>query len=215
MSSIVLFLLLGALSACAPEKTADVPEIVVSGALRGRTGAFLTVGDAASRVSVVMATLPGLLFRVSAPAGSGLRPWASTGGDGHVRVELQSTDQDGPDEVRIVLNRDVRWDIRLPAGAGEEQLDLRRGRVARIDLGAAGLVELRLPRPRGTVPVTLLDDAGSLLLSVDPATALRFRSAQRVVQTPGWVTAADRYAVYARGNVELTIQGPPTGPEAR
>jgi hypothetical protein len=193
----------------------DVPETVVVGALQGRTGAFLTVGDAASRVSVVMATLPGLLFRVSAPAGSGLRPWASSDGDGHVRVELRPTGQDGPDEVRIVLNRDVRWDIRLPAGAGEEQLDLRRGRIARVDLGAAGLVELRLPRPRGTVPVTMLDDAGSLVLSADPATELRFRSTERVIQTPGWATVRDRYAVHAKGSVELTIQGPPTGPEAR
>jgi len=209
MPGIVAFLLVVSLSACAPREPATPPEYAVAGALRGRTGAFLTVGDAASRVRVVVATLPGLLFRISTPPGSGIVPRVRADGDGHVRVGLSPTEQDGPDEVRIVLNRDVRWDIRLPVGAGEEQLDLRRGRITRVDLGAAGLVELRLPAPRGTVPITLLDDVGSLVLAADPATELRIRSTDEVLRTPGWATAANRYAVRAHRSVgNLSVQGP-------
>src|SRR5688572_3819041 len=127
---------------CGPETTlgarqmpaGDGPqEHVLAGALHGRTGAFLIVRDAASRVEVRLADLPGLLYRISTPADSGLAPWV-TGTQGRVRIVLRPTGADGPDTVTILLNRAVRWDIRLPAGAGEQRLDLAAGRVTRIDL---------------------------------------------------------------------------------
>ena len=40
----------------------------------GRTTAHLRLGDAASRVEVRLARLPGLLYRISTPADSGLAP---------------------------------------------------------------------------------------------------------------------------------------------
>ena len=187
---------------------------VVAGPLRGRTGAYLTVRDAASRVRVVLAVLPGLLYRISTPAGSGLAPRVS-GGGGRVQAVLLPTGGDGPDEVHIVLNRNVRWDIRLPAGAGEQQLDLRRGRVSRLELGASGLVEMSLPAPAGHVPVALAGGVGSLLLSAAPGTPLRIGLAGgagaadtpwsaglatppgTVWQTEGWRLARDRYAIRA------------------
>ncbi|MET0415316.1 MAG: hypothetical protein ABW022_04785, partial [Actinoplanes sp.] len=150
------------------------PEHVVAGELHGRTGAYLTLRDAASRVRIVVAGLPGLLFRISTPAGSGLAPRV-TGRGGRILAALHPTGADGPDEVRIVLNREVRWDIRLPAGAGEQRLDLARGRVTRLDLGASGLIEMRLPPPSGTVPVTFLDDVGQVRVTVADATPMRFR----------------------------------------
>ncbi|HET6533905.1 MAG TPA: hypothetical protein VFH03_25250, partial [Actinoplanes sp.] len=111
---------------------------MVAGSLHGRTGAYLLVRDAASRVEVRLADLPGLLYRISTPAGSGLAPRV-TGPTGRIRVGLQSTGEDGPDIVTILLNRSVRWDIRLPAGAGEQRLYLAEGSVTRLDLGSSGL----------------------------------------------------------------------------
>ncbi len=54
--------------------------------------------------------MPGLLYRISTPADSGLAPRVS-GRSGRFQAALLHTGRDGPDEVSIVLNRDVRWDI--------------------------------------------------------------------------------------------------------
>jgi hypothetical protein len=193
----------------APIRLADEPpprEHVVAGPLRGRTGAFLTVRDAASRVRLVLAAMPGQLYRISTPAGSGLAPRVTVR-DGRILATLRPTGADGPDEVRIVLNRDVRWDIRLPAGAGEQQLDLRRGRFTRLELGASGLVELRLPAPVGTVPVTLTDDAGRVTLTTPPATPLRVELGGVSRQTSGWARARNRYVLRARESIgALTLR---------
>ncbi|XVU23340.1 hypothetical protein ACQPZJ_39745 [Actinoplanes sp. CA-054009] len=132
----------------------------------------MTVDDAASRVQVIMASLPGMLYRVTTPAGAGLEPHVRVEG-GSVRAGLRPTGTDGPHEVRIVLNRDVRWTVRLPAGAGEQQLDLARGRVTRVELGASGLIELRLPEPAGTVPVTLAGGVGTLSVTAPSGVPLR------------------------------------------
>jgi hypothetical protein len=226
--STVAFLLVSALVMGSCRAAVQAPSIaaehVVSGTLQGRTGAYLTVPYAASRVRIVTARLPGMLYRISTSAGSGLVP-VVTGRDGRIRVALRPTGEDGPDEVRIVLNRAVRWDIRLPAGAGEQQLDLARGRVTRLDLGASGLIEMRLPRPSGTVPVTFLAGVGTAAITVSPGTRVRFDLAEPagsattpwapgILQSPGWPTARDRYAVHARSVVGSLILRQ-SGPEAR
>jgi hypothetical protein len=223
--TIVALSLVSVLLGCAPRITArpaeGQPEHVAAGPLLGRTGAYLTVEDAASRVQVTMATLPGLLYRISTPGDSGLEPHV-TSENGVIRARLLATGADGPDDVRIVLNRDVRWSIALPAGAGEQELDLRRGRVTRVDLGASGLVELRLPAPTGTVPITLGGAVGSVVLSGAPLrleldrgaghATLPWTSAEMidpgvVVQTPGWIRTTDRYAIKAHGGVgALTVR---------
>ena len=225
--STIALSLVGALLLTGCESRAPTPpplppvdrENVVAGPLMGRTGAFLTVGDAASRIQIVLAALPGLLYRISTPAGSGLAPIV-TGRGGRVRAALRPTGADGPHEVRIVLNRDVRWDIRLPAGAGEQRLDLARGRITRVDLGASGLIEMRLPHPVGTVPLTFAGGVGTLVVTVPATAPLRLRldagaGAARTPWTTGEVpagtvlgppvrrTAVDRYAVRARADIGL------------
>jgi len=205
----------------------DTPQRhVLAGALHGRTGAFLIVRDAASRVEVRLADLPGLLYRISTPADSGLAP-AVTGAPGRVRLGLRPTGADGPDTVEILLNRAVRWDIRLPAGAGEQHLDLAAGRIRRLELGSgAGLVSMRLPPPRGTVPITLAGGVGEVAVAVPADTPLRFhlRGGAALVAVPwtartragagamlapaGWAKATDRYAVEVTAEVgSVTLWG--------
>ncbi|WP_306206480.1 hypothetical protein [Actinoplanes sp. RD1] len=152
----------------------DSPHLA-TGPLRGRTTGELTVRDAASRIVVRLVSLPDQLYRVSTPAGSGLAPRV-TARDGRVRVTLVATGADGPDVVEVLLNRAVRWDLRLPAGAGEKHLDLVAGRLRRITLGsAAGLVSLRLPRPRGSVPLVVAGPVGELSVAAPAGTAIRLR----------------------------------------
>ncbi|WP_436527702.1 hypothetical protein [Actinoplanes sp. HUAS TT8] len=145
-----------------------VTEQVQSGALLKRTGAWLTVTDPASRVQVRTAALPGLLYRVSSASDAGVAPVVTRRG-GRVVVRLRATGSDGLDEVRIVLNQDVRWDIRLPAGAGEQQLNLRGGRVGHVELGTSGLAEVWLPEPAGTLPVTFTGGVGTAILTAGGA----------------------------------------------
>ncbi|GAA0511927.1 hypothetical protein Ade02nite_44380 [Paractinoplanes deccanensis] len=207
-----------------PTIASQAPGRVAVGALQGRTQATLTVVDAASRVQVIMASLPGMLYRISTPPGAGLEPHVAVAGPS-IRAELRPTGTDGPHEVRIVLNRDVRWGIRLPEGAGEQQLDLVRGRITRVELGASGLVELRLPRPVGTVPVTLRGAVGTLSVTAPQDTPLRVgldRGAGSAT-TPWtvaealpagtylgpaiWTTARHRYALRAREGIGfLTVR---------
>ncbi|GLW34763.1 hypothetical protein Areg01_77000 [Actinoplanes regularis] len=212
----------------APRPAPSASERVLTGPLLNRTGAWLTVSDAASRVRVQTATLPGLLYRVSSAPGSGVAPVVVRRG-GRVAVHLRATEGNGIDEVRIVLNRDVRWDIRLPAGAGEQQLDLCDGRVSRVDLGASGLAEVSLPDPDGTVSVTFTGGVGTAILATRTGAPFRIHLDQgagavltpwvmnngtptgAVFQEAGWPLAADRYVVRAvagMGSVVLRRSGP-------
>jgi hypothetical protein len=194
-----------------------------AGPLGARTGAYLTLSDAAGRVDVRFADLPGLLYRITTPYESGLAPRVE-GPAGHPRVRLRPTGGDGPETVTILLNRTVRWDIRLPGG-GEQVLDLRAGRPARVRLGGGGLVDLRLPAPDGRVPVTVSGSVGDLTLTAPARTALRLRlrggaaraavpwAAERAAAPgtelagPGWAGAHDRYTVDVDGTVGvLTVR---------
>ncbi|MFC7533658.1 hypothetical protein [Actinoplanes sp. GCM10030250] len=224
-----LFLLFGPVACSGSEQVPPhpfptKPDRVLAGPLQDRTGAWLTLGDAASRVRVQFATLPGLLYRISTGPDSGVAPVVSRHG-GRVAVRLRGTGRDGLDEVRIVLNRDVRWDIRLPAGAGEQQLQLRKGRVARVDLGASGLAEVWLSDPVGTVPVTFTGGIGTAVLVARTAAPFKIRFDQGAgsVETPwavnngtaagtvlrerGYARAADRYLVRVKGGLgHLTLR---------
>ncbi|MEV0898595.1 hypothetical protein [Actinoplanes sp. NPDC049802] len=195
---------------------------VVAGALHRRTAALLTLGDAASRVRVRFGDLPGLLYRISTAPDSGVAPVVTRRG-GRVTVKLERTGRDGLDEVRIVLNRDVRWDIRLPAGAGEQHLNLRDGRLDRVYLGSAGLTEVWLPEPDGTVPVILAGGAGTAVLSAGGGAPFRVRfdagagsvktpwtanngtPAGTVLREPGFRLSRDRYVVRAEGGLGALV----------
>jgi hypothetical protein len=219
------------LTACTPRKTIPAPaaepstapgERVLAGSLHGRTGAYLVVRDAASRVEIRSAKLPGLLYRISTPADSGLAPRV-TGGAGRVRLGLRPTGDDGPDTVTILLNRAVRWDIRLPAGAGEQRLDLAGGAVARVDLGGSGLIDVRLPPPQGTVPVSFTGGAAAVTVTgagpvritlhkgagsvVTPWASTNGSPTGAVLTAPSWPAARNRYSVDARAGIgALTVR---------
>ena len=215
--------------------TADLVQAAPSarrleGSLNGRTGAVLTLSSAAAAVDLRLTDLPGLLYRISTPAGSGLAPRV-TGVNGMIRLRLAPTGEDGPDRVTILLNRRVRWHLRLAAGAGEQHLDLSRGRVGAVVLGAGtGLVRLRLPRPRGTVPIRLSGAVGSAQLITPAGVPVAVRLARGAaavhlpwlvraqvqagasLRPPGWSVADDRYLLDARGDVGgLTVTAPGAG----
>jgi hypothetical protein len=205
-----------------PPPAATAEERVVVGPLQNRSGAWLTVGDAAARIRVRFAPLPGLLYRISTSSDAGVAPVVSHR-DGRVLVRLRATGRSGLDELRIVLNRAVRWDLRFPKGAGEQQLNLRDGRVTRVDVGSAGLAEVWLPDPDGTVPVNFLGGIGTAMLSLRDGSPVRVRlgegagsveapwttnngtAAGTVLREPGFQQSRDRYAVRAEAGLGALI----------
>jgi hypothetical protein len=194
-----------------PSSGTTTGERVVAGSRHGHTTGYLRLGDAASRVEVRLVPLADLLYRISTPAGSGLAPRV-TGGPGRVRLALQPTGEDGPDTVLILLNRAVRWDLRLPAGAGEQHLDLSTGSVSRVDVGPSGLLDLALPAPRGTVPVILRGGVGTLTVTAPRGAPVRLRTPDGSLSgaDPAWPRARRRYLIDARAAVgSVTVRHSP------
>jgi hypothetical protein len=171
-----------------------------SGALRGRTGSLrsgarLVVVAAAARVNLRVTDLPGLLYRVSTAADSGVAPSVTAAG-GTVTVGLRPAGGDGTDAVDIQLNRAVRWHIRLAAGAGEQRLHLTGGRIGMVEAGAgAGLVRMWLPRPTGTVPITLTGSVGRAEFTVPRGVPVRVRAGGTLAAVS--VRGAERHGVPA------------------
>jgi hypothetical protein len=200
------------------------PPHRLAGALNGRTGAHLTLGSPAASVQVRLTDLPGLLYRISTPGDSGLAPRV-TGPAGVVGLRLAPTGEDGEDRVEILLNRNVRWHIRMTVGAGEQRLDLGRGRISGVVVGAGtGLVRMRLPRPRGTVPIRLTGAVGTAEIVAPVPVRVRFGGdapdvrlpwvapvsvrAGTTLTQPGWPIAPDRYLLDARAGVGSLTVGP-------
>jgi hypothetical protein len=62
----------------------------------------------------------------------------------------------GTPKVDVLLDSRVSWAIRLRGGVRRGIVDLSRGSVRRFDLNAgAALLELRLPRLDGTLPIRM------------------------------------------------------------
>jgi hypothetical protein len=220
-------------SAPAPERRSHGPRTDadarqprrIAGPLDGRTGAYLTLGSAAASIELRTTDLPGMLYRVSTPADSGLSPRV-TGSRGFVRVMLAPTGQDGPDRIEILLNRRVRWHLRLTAGAGEQHLELGTARLSGIELGAGtGLVTMKLPRTRGVVPIRLTGAVGTTEVVVPAGVPVRVRlrrgasavtlpwtvraavRAGTVLSPNAWAGSPGRYLLDARGTIgTLTVR---------
>jgi hypothetical protein len=191
-------------------------ETIASG---GQRDATLSVVSGAASVTVTAGGMPGALARAWTPAHSGIRPSLSLSG-GTVRLALTGTGQPGPDAVWVELSSAVRWRLRLSGGASDVSLRLGNGRIAGIDF-VAGVSRIiaALPRPAGTVTITLAGGASELSIDVPAAVPARLQlfggAAQAVLAgrvhtgiaggtvltAPGWAGARDRYDLDATAGV--------------
>jgi hypothetical protein len=122
--------------------------------------ATFEVADGAATIRFHTADLGPDLYRVDAP---GARPQV-TEEDGTVRLSV--ADRTGP--VEIALAADVRWDLRIGGGGDLSTIDLSGARPRSVELtGGASEIDLTLPRPDGTLTVTL--SAGVSLFDVHSA----------------------------------------------
>jgi hypothetical protein len=123
------------------------------------------------------------------------------------RLDLTRTGAPGTAGLDIQLNSRVSWTIRLTGGTTEQDVDMRAGGLAGLQLtGGNSLMVLRLPKPEGTVPLYIGGTVGRLSLATDTGTMVRLRLAkpagvvtvdeakQRTPVTPaGWASAQNRY----------------------
>lgn len=136
----------------------------VSAPLGNRKVASFELLAGVSTVQVSMKDLGGDLYRISTPADAGIKPSPAIKGDD---VQLQ-VDRDGSGtggQIQVVLSTAVRWQLKFSGYADEQQIDLSGGKVSSVEM-IAGMhkADLQLPKPSGTVPVTITGAVDQLAL---------------------------------------------------
>jgi hypothetical protein len=179
------------------------------GAVRTRS---LEVVGAVTVLRVRSADLGEALFDI-ATTDPGVVPNLTDSKQG-TRLELVRTGDAGAAEVVIQLNAKVAWTLRLRNGSSEQDVDMRAGGVAGIEVaGGAARVGLQLPRPKGTVPLSVAGPVTELVVRTRAGTPVRLRlgggadsvvvdgKARRKLKagakltSAGWSAAGKRYDV--------------------
>jgi hypothetical protein len=192
----------------------------------GQRGASLAVLSGAASVTVSAASMPGVLVRAWTPADSGIRP-ELVDVDGTVQVYLAGTGNPGPAAVWIRVSSAVRWRLQFSGGASQTSVQMGNGQVSGLDFTAgSSLITMGLPRPAGTVTITLVGGASQVNLAVPRGVSARLQlfggssvatlggqtytgiAGGTVLTEPGWATAAHRYDVAAPAGVsQITVSG--------
>lgn len=201
--------------------TAAVPRTVSSAPLKGAAGGRLRFPRGATWVTVRAGTAMPELF------------WARfTGTKPNVRVVVNDVDIEsrgfGPVTWRlrsahIALNASIPWQFGCQGGAWRLTADLRGLQLTMVTLeGGASKVDLRLPRPSGTVPIRIRGGASEISVRRPNGVAVRVvvhggfgklqvdgksieAADEKPVQSPDYVEAADRYDLELAGGANQFV----------
>jgi uncharacterized membrane protein len=124
----------------------------------------------------------------------------------------------------IALNTSIPWRVDADAGVAYLTADLRGLRLTAVSIsGAASRLDLRLPRPSGTVPIHIRDGAANVSIRrpagvavravvPDGAASVQFDElrigpidSQTPIQSPDYDGATDRYDVEGHGGLARLI----------
>jgi hypothetical protein len=190
----------------------------------GLTRAELKVTSGTAILDVSTGKLGGTLLRVSTPDGAPVRPVLSD--QGLIVLSLVGAAPGGPGPagrrpdsgyaVKVVLNSAVTWSLDLAGGTQLTTVDLRGGKVAGIAVMAGSdTLDMKLPRPAGTLPLLLAGGVSQFLLSLPAGVPAQVTvgggassvsldgqhltgiAGGTVVTSPGWAAATARYDVDA------------------
>src|SRR5689334_3343404 len=201
------------------------------------TRAELKVTSGTAILDVSVGKLGATLLRVSTPDGAPVRPVLSD--PGLIVLSLAGTAPGGPPAqrqdsgyaVKVVLNAAVTWSLDLAGGTQLTQIDLRGGKVAGIAVMAGSdTLDMRLPRPAGTLPLLLAGGVSQFLLSLPAGVPAQVTvgggasfvsldgrhltgiAGGTVVTSPGWAAATSRYDIDATsGFSRLAVSRQATG----
>ncbi|MCA2218145.1 hypothetical protein [Jidongwangia harbinensis] len=188
------------------------------------SAATFTLINGADTVRVRLGDLGDDLFEVATPDDAKVSPTVQVDGT-TVVAGLRGTGHHGPAAVSVLLNDDVRWLVKLGAGAVEKQVDLTGGPGGNVELGTGSTrAEVALPAAAGqqtvtmtggvqTMEVRLAGDApvrvavgnGAGSVTVDGQTRTGVPGGS-VWAPPTWTTATDTYDInVAAGVSQLTV----------
>jgi hypothetical protein len=145
------------------------------------------------------------------------------------QLDIARTGQPGRIGAEILLNSRVRWTLRLVGGAAEQDIDMRSGGLAGVELiGGASRAALWLPEPKGTVGVKVTGGVSELDVyraaglpvrtrlgrgaddAVVDGRARRRVKAGTVLTSTGWTGAANRYDVTVQADLTtLRVESAP------
>lgn len=201
-----------------------VPGPQITALLDSAKTRSLEVTGASTSLRIRSADLGPLLFSVDTLDGSAM-PGVEDTSRG-LRLTLVRT---GADATEIRLNSKVRWTIRLAGESTAQEIDMRAGGLAGIELaGAASDALLDLPRPAKAVALRVTGAVGSLRIRAGDDVPVRVRlgrgadtttldGTQRqnaksgtVLASAGWQSAKKRYDVKVTARVNsVTVDHTP------
>jgi hypothetical protein len=159
----------------------------------------------ATTVAVRTGDLGADRVRAVTPDGASVAPALTVDGD-TVAVHLVRTGEPGPAAVTVLLDRRVRWQVRMSGGAVSQQLDLRGARLSGVDLAAgATRIDLRLPPPDRAVGIRMAGGATEFAVHVPAGVATGVRVGGGAASTE--VDGVRRTGL-AGGTVVSTATGP-------
>jgi hypothetical protein len=190
------------------------------GGLRGNVQATrFAMVNGADVVRVRIADLGADRYDISTPSGSKVLPTVTVQ-DGEILAGVRDGTGTGPAVVTVVLDDDVRWQIRLAGGASDQAVDLTAGPGGDVDFSAGtARAAVALPAAKGTQRVVLAGGAGefSVRLAGDAPARVRAGGGAGTVTIDGqshsgvaggtvwapdnWSSAADRYDIDATSGV--------------
>lgn len=195
----------------------------VAGTAHGRDEATLDLVSGVTTVTVRTGDLGSDMYRISTPDHAAQLP-AVVDRDDRIEVQLADSGEKGASTVLIELSDRVAWHLRIGGGAAEASVDLRKGGVASVDFpNGVSSIDLSLPSPRGTVPVTVAGGASTWSVHLPAGVAAQLRvgggasaatfdgtqhsgiSGGTTYQTDGYDSATDRYYLDAASGVSTIL----------
>ena len=144
----------------------------------GHSSATLQVisGTPALTIGVASLGVTGTLLRATTPPGSTAPQLRVVDGpDGNAVISLSATRASA---ITVTLNAAVNWQLNLASGTTRTVANLRGSQVTGISVTkGSDVIDLTLPRPRGSVPVRLAAGASQLLLSLPSGVPARVTAA--------------------------------------
>jgi hypothetical protein len=208
-----------------PAPPAPVPytaSLPVDGASRA-TFQLLT-GTPTLKIGMANLGANGKLLSVTAAAGATVPQLHLTNGSGTAGALASLSVQHAP-AITVILNSAVSWQLDLAGGTTHTLADLRTGQVTGIAVTkGSDIIDLRMPKPDGSVLVRLAAGASQFLLSAPSGVQARITAgagaghisldgldhvgvpAGTVFTTPGWTLGAAGFDVDATaGAARITV----------
>ena len=134
-------------------KTKAADDKTVTAPLGGRSAATFELAAATTKVTVRMQDLAGELYKITSVDDT--VPTAVVQDD-QVQLHLTADGANAGGQVQILLSAKVRWALRLVGGGDQSVVDLGGGQISGMQvLGACRRLQLALPTPTGTVPISV------------------------------------------------------------